>query len=113
MSPLEAPLLEDLREMGLDAEWSGPTSMRLTAIADDDDRVCCEWDVDGRSVQITWSQGAETIAVIQREHVSTLTVNVDRGVCRVRVVTRADELTGELVLFIGRAVSIEELLRES
>lgn len=107
--PSDAEVLDTLG-VSPDFVEDDPTvrSFRLASAAGDN--VILSYDVPGRSFRIQVSSGGVTRLDLLRESATHLSVSVENGDFRVRVMVRSADLAGELDVSVGSEIVVRDKL---
>lgn len=82
----------------------------LTSWANDGDVVSLTWDETAGSVSVRWSHGAIERMTLERETASKVSVREALGRVELRVWSRPERFTGELLVSVGEHVSVSDAL---
>ncbi|MFD4960267.1 hypothetical protein [Microbacterium sp. NPDC058389] len=109
---LEIPVVEDLIELGLEVDrHEEPWVVTATAWAADGSGVALTWDESARSVAVRWFDDAGDRARLERETATKVSVRKqDDGTIEFRVWMRSADLDGELLIQVGRRVTLSDAL---
>lgn len=109
---LEVPVVDDLIELGLVVDrGEDPWVATATAWAADGSGVALTWDEIARSVAVRWLDDAGDRARLERERATRVSVRrQDDGTIEFRVWMRSADLGGELLVQVGRRVTLSDAL---
>ena len=108
--PSDAEMLDTLG-VSPEAVAEDPTvrSFQLASESGDDDALF-SYDVPGRSFRVQVSSHGVTRLDLLRESATQLSVSVENGEFRVRVMIRSSDLAGELDVSVGSEIVVRDKL---
>jgi hypothetical protein len=108
---LEVPDRDDLSELPVEVlATDEPWVSSVVAEAEDGATVTVTWDAIARSVHVQWRSRDEDQLVLERETATRVSVHRINGDVEFRVLSEALETKGELVIRIGRIVTVHDAL---
>lgn len=110
-SPLEVPQIVDL--VGLPIEvvpLDSPGVVSVTAWANAGAVVTLTWDEIAGSVMLRWIEAGKERLVLEREAASKISVREEGGQVLFRVWFDAGDVGGQLVVWVGEAIAVSDVI---
>ena len=106
---LELPDRDELEWEGLSVEFDDePWNGSITVEARDGSSVTLGWDQFAGYAHVSWRDGDVVRLVLERYTAVLISVRLERGRTRFRVLSAKQDVEGELVVEIGETVSVRD-----
>jgi len=106
---LELPDRDELEWVGLSVEFDDePWIGSITVESRDGSSVTLGWDQFAGYAHVSWRDGDAVRLVLERYTTVLISVRLERGRTRFRVLSAEQDVEGELVVEIGETVSVRD-----